>query len=705
MTIKNKICLSLVIIFISNLLGNSVSAVSALPTGGNSFGTAVALQPGVYQGGALGENQEIYYSFQGKAGQQIKIKFSSESYSTMTLYDENKEELVDDIEISWLANADDALPRYIKLFNESPVDSFSFEISIKNYYDVGSQTDAGESFEKALTITTGDYDGYLAAHPFITELVGNDLKDYYKISVSKGVTYEFKAMPPTGGAMKLETFNLNRELLEEKSSANEGAVAALSLIPINNTYVYLAVSSDNWYGYIEKSADALNYKLSIKTSIPLSKFYDCKGDNCELAGEFSSKEACQVATTKTCYQTVNCDGKCGETPPPSSTTLPPYQDECNLNQTKCFDNFNYQKCDNYDKDEYLEWSTPVYCGEGNKCDGGKCVKAKGCQCSTWLNEECAGNDCQESEMYQTRVCEPKNCDKEKQCLTDATCKTIIECSKNSDCPKGFICKTGECVIKGGGEGGWFSLIGLGGLFISWYFWLYLILWVALYIYLALCLQILAEKTNTPNSWLAWIPIADIFLMLQIAQKPLWWFLLFLIPIVNIVIGIIIWMKIAERTGKPSWLGVLLIVPVIGIAIPGYLAFSGGEKIEPIQPYSSIGTEAANKPTVGYKHPCKYCGKLIPPNSAVCPLCGKTNPQGPYRCPKCHEPIEKNWQACSHCGQNLRIMCPKCGKITFFGDYCEDCNARLLVTCPHCNQEQPPLGDKCIKCDQPLETKK
>jgi len=118
-----------------------------------------------------------------------------------------------------------------------------------------------------------------------------------------------------------------------------------------------------------------------------------------------------------------------------------------------------------------------------------------------------------------------------------------------------------------------------------------------------------------------------------------------------------------------------------------------------------GTEEANKPVVGYRHPCKYCGKLIPPNSLVCPFCGKTNPSGPFRCPQCHEPVEKNWLVCSKCNQNLRLVCPYCGKNIFFGDYCENCNARLLVKCPFCGQEQPPLSNQCLKCGKPLQNKK
>ena len=102
---------------------------------------------------------------------------------------------------------------------------------------------------------------------------------------------------------------------------------------------------------------------------------------------------------------------------------------------------------------------------------------------------------------------------------------------------------------------------------------FVIFGLAIYVYFALSLQTIAKKTNTENAWLAWIPIVNIILMLNIAKKPRWWIILMLVPLVNIVFGIIVWMAIAEARGKPSWWGIMLIVPVVGIIVPGYLAFS------------------------------------------------------------------------------------------------------------------------------------
>jgi hypothetical protein len=97
--------------------------------------------------------------------------------------------------------------------------------------------------------------------------------------------------------------------------------------------------------------------------------------------------------------------------------------------------------------------------------------------------------------------------------------------------------------------------------------------LGVYIYMSLALQTIATKTGTENAWLAWIPIANLILMVTVAKKPLWWILLFFIPLVNIVMAILVWMAVAEARGKPNWWGILMIVPFVNIFVPGYLAWS------------------------------------------------------------------------------------------------------------------------------------
>lgn len=116
------------------------------------------------------------------------------------------------------------------------------------------------------------------------------------------------------------------------------------------------------------------------------------------------------------------------------------------------------------------------------------------------------------------------------------------------------------------RGGAMAIIAAMGMF-------FLVFAIACYIYTSLALQTIAKKTNTENPWLAWIPIVNVILMLNIAKKRIWWIILCFIPLVNIVIIILIWMAIAEARNKPSWWGILLIVPVVNLIVPGYLAWS------------------------------------------------------------------------------------------------------------------------------------
>jgi hypothetical protein len=110
---------------------------------------------------------------------------------------------------------------------------------------------------------------------------------------------------------------------------------------------------------------------------------------------------------------------------------------------------------------------------------------------------------------------------------------------------------------------------MGGFFLLIFF----AFFAVLYVYFALAIQTIAQKTNTENPWLAWIPIVNIVLLLNIAKKPIWWIVLFFIPLVGIVMAIIVWMGVAEARNKPNWWGILMIVPGVNLIVPGYLAWA------------------------------------------------------------------------------------------------------------------------------------
>lgn len=95
---------------------------------------------------------------------------------------------------------------------------------------------------------------------------------------------------------------------------------------------------------------------------------------------------------------------------------------------------------------------------------------------------------------------------------------------------------------------------------------------ALYLTLCIPLYVMGKKTGQDNPWFAFVPILNTILMLQIADKELWWFLLLLIPLVNVIVAVLVWMAIADAMDKPEWVGALMLVPFVNLAVPWYLAF-------------------------------------------------------------------------------------------------------------------------------------
>jgi hypothetical protein len=71
-----------------------------------------------------------------------------------------------------------------------------------------------------------------------------------------------------------------------------------------------------------------------------------------------------------------------------------------------------------------------------------------------------------------------------------------------------------------------------------------------------------KKAGQPG-WSALIPIYNLHVMDKIAEKPGWWLLLWMIPIVNVVPTFVVPIEIARRFGKGTGfgLGLVLLSPV------------------------------------------------------------------------------------------------------------------------------------------------
>ena len=94
--------------------------------------------------------------------------------------------------------------------------------------------------------------------------------------------------------------------------------------------------------------------------------------------------------------------------------------------------------------------------------------------------------------------------------------------------------------------------------------------IGLIIYLAIIVIVIAgvwktfEKAGQPG-WASIIPIYNIYIMLKIAGRPGWWLILFLIPLVNFIIAIVMSVDIAKNFGKGTGFG-------IGLAFLGFIFF-------------------------------------------------------------------------------------------------------------------------------------
>lgn len=100
------------------------------------------------------------------------------------------------------------------------------------------------------------------------------------------------------------------------------------------------------------------------------------------------------------------------------------------------------------------------------------------------------------------------------------------------------------------------------------------------IYLAILIAVIAgfwkvfTKAGKPG-WAAIVPIYNLVVLLEIAGKPLWWIVLFLIPFVNIIMCIIVSIAVAQKFGKSAAFGVglgllgFIFYPILGFGDAQY----------------------------------------------------------------------------------------------------------------------------------------
>lgn len=91
---------------------------------------------------------------------------------------------------------------------------------------------------------------------------------------------------------------------------------------------------------------------------------------------------------------------------------------------------------------------------------------------------------------------------------------------------------------------------------------YALFWLAIAILIIVAMWRIFTKAGKPG-WAAIIPIYDVIVLLEIVGRPLWWVILYFIPLVNIVIGLIVLVDLAKAFGKGTGfaLGLIFLSPI------------------------------------------------------------------------------------------------------------------------------------------------
>ncbi len=106
--IKKLAIVGILGLFLFGMLG-IFNAQQVLAKGGDSFATAVKLEPGSYQGGSIESKEAEYFYLTGlKLGQEISIKGTFTAASTnagaeavLVLYDKNRTKLAEKVEVTY----------------------------------------------------------------------------------------------------------------------------------------------------------------------------------------------------------------------------------------------------------------------------------------------------------------------------------------------------------------------------------------------------------------------------------------------------------------------------------------------------------------------------------------------------------------------------------------------------------------------------
>jgi hypothetical protein len=119
---------------------------------------------------------------------------------------------------------------------------------------------------------------------------------------------------------------------------------------------------------------------------------------------------------------------------------------------------------------------------------------------------------------------------------------------------------------------------------------FFLFYLAFIVLLVASLWKIYTKAGEPG-WAAIVPIYNLVVLLKIVGRPVWWLVLMIIPFVNFVIIILVYIDLAKSFGKDTAFGIGLVflspifLPILGFGSARYVGPAGPE---PRPGYASLG---------------------------------------------------------------------------------------------------------------------
>ena len=259
------------------------SASAGSMNAGDSFNTATQIVPGFYED-ELTDPEEKYSYIILKPGQELVYKLTvddlgSKGFKMMSeVFDEERSQIGELAKLGLgegdtksfyfsTSSKEDTYRFYIRTATKDPTDAqsgyvkYHTTISVEDHFDADTETDAGDTFNDALSISSGKYEGWLAR----TQSSGNDRKDYYRLSIRSGDKVNVALTPSGEERLTLSIYNEDRECVKTEESKEAGSIARTQWLADSSQYIYILV--DGTYRRLPSSTvyRGGDYSLDITT--------------------------------------------------------------------------------------------------------------------------------------------------------------------------------------------------------------------------------------------------------------------------------------------------------------------------------------------------------------------------------------------------------------------------------------------------------